>query len=130
MRKQVRLSIAQHSNNHALTLSDVVHSGYARIYLFQVGSSLDAVSAIAGDHCELGSGDLLSIADQGFKDDRPTAQMKVVLARPGHCLTQDTVEVSLSDLQEMLNTFNERLESNIRKLDTCAASKDACVQTS
>lgn len=130
MRKQVRLAIAQHANGHALTLSDVAHSGYAPIFLFQASSALDTVSAITGDRCELGSGDILGFGNQGYDEHQPTAQMKVVAARPGHCLTGDTVDVSPSDLQEMLNTFNERLESNMRKLGSCIAAKDGCPQTS
>jgi hypothetical protein len=128
--KQVRLSVAQHANNHALTISDVGHSEYARIYLFQVANSLDTVSAIAGDRCELGSGDLLSFADEGYEESHATLQMKVVIARSGHCLLQDTVEISQADLQEMLNMFNERLESNMRRLGNCAAVKDGCLQSS
>ena len=130
IRKQVRLGVAQHANNHPLTLGDVAHSGFARIFLFQVANSLDTVSAIAGDRCELGSGDLISFADPGYEEGHPTAHMKVVVARSGHCLMQDTVEVSLTDLQEMLNTFNERLESNMRKLNQCVAVKNGCLQSS
>jgi hypothetical protein len=130
MRKQVRLGIAQDANGHALTLNDVVHAGYAPIFLFQVSSLLDTVSAVTGDRCELGSGDILGFAGQGYDENRPTVQMKVVVARPGHCLVEDTVDVSPSDLQEMLNTFNERLESNMRKLGGCVANKDGCVPAS
>jgi hypothetical protein len=130
VRKQVRLSVAQHATNHALTISDVGHSEYARIYLFQVANSLDTVSAIAGDRCELGSGDLLSFADPGYEQTNATLQMKVVIARSGHCLLQDTVEISQADLQEMLNMFNERLENNMRRLGNCAASKEGCLQSS
>jgi hypothetical protein len=130
VRKQVRLSVAQHANNHALTISDVGHSEYAKIYLFQVANSLDTVSAIAGDRCELGSGDLISFADPGYEESHATLQMKVVIARSGHCLLQDTVEISQADLQEMLNMFNERLENNMRRLGTCATVKDGCLQSS
>jgi hypothetical protein len=130
MRKQVRLGIAQDANGRALTLNDVVHAGYAPVFLFQVSSSLDTVSAVTGDRCELGSGDILGFTYQGYDESHPTAQMKVVVARPGHCLVEDTVDVSPSDLQEMLNTFNERLESNMRKLGGCVANKDGCVPTS
>jgi hypothetical protein len=130
MRKQVRLGVAQDANGRALTLNEVVHAGYAPIFLFQVSSSLDTVSAVTGDRCELGSGDILGFTNQGYDESHPTAQMKVVVARPGHCLVEDTVDMSPSDLQEMLNTFNERLESNMRKLGGCVANKDGCVPTS
>jgi hypothetical protein len=130
MRKQVRLGIAQDANGRALTLNDVIHADYAPIFLFQVSNSLDTVSAVTGDRCELGSGDILGFTNLGYDDSHPMAQMKVVVARSGHCLVEDTVDVSPSDLQEMLNTFNERLESNMRKLGGCVANKDGCVPTS
>jgi hypothetical protein len=130
MRKQVRLGIAQDANGRALTLNEVIHAGYAPIFLFQVSSSLDTVSAVTGDRCELGSGDILGFTDQGYDESHPAAQMKVVVARPGHCLVEDTVDMSPSDLQEMLNTFNERLESNMQKLGGCVVDKGSCVPTS
>jgi hypothetical protein len=127
--KQVRLSIAQDAHEHPLSLIDVMQSGYSRIYLFQVAGAIDTVSAITGDGCALDSGDLLAFTSLSDSEQRPTAQMKVVTARPGHCLSHDMVEVSVGDLQDMLNTFNQRLEENMRKLHACAATKDGCLRT-
>ena len=127
--KQVRLSIAQHANEHPLALTEVMHSGYSRIFLFQVAAPLDTASVVTGDACALGSGDLIAFATEADNAAHPSAQMKVVAARPGHCLMQDTISVSVSDLQDMLNTFNERLEGNMRKLQSCLAAKDGCVRT-
>jgi hypothetical protein len=127
--KQVRLSLAQHAREHPLTLIDIMQSGYSRIYLFQVAGAIDTASVITGDGCALGSGDLIAFTSLGDSQQRPTAQMKVVATRPGHCLSQDTVEVSVGDLQDMLNTFNQRLEENIRKLHACVTDKDGCVRT-
>jgi hypothetical protein len=127
--KQVRLSLAEQAHEHPLTIIDIMHSGYSRIYLFQVAAAIDTASVVSGDGCALGSGDLLAFTSLADAQQRPTAQMKVVTARPGHCLSQDTVEISVGDLQEMLNTFNQRLEENIRKLHACAAAKNGCVRT-
>jgi len=127
--KQVRLSIAEDAHAHPLGLVDIIQSGYSRIYLFQVAGAIDTVSAITGDGCALDSGDLIAFTSLGDSEQRPTAQMKVVTARPGHCLSQDMVEVSVGDLQDMLNTFNQRLEENMRKLHACASTKDGCVRT-
>jgi hypothetical protein len=127
--KQVRLSLAQHAHEHPLNLIDIIQSGYSRIYLFQVAGAIDTVSVITGDGCALDSGDLIAFTSLGDSQQRPTAQMKVVAARPGHCLSHDRVEVSVGDLQDMLNTFNQRLEENMRKLHACAATKDGCLRT-
>jgi hypothetical protein len=127
--KQVRLSLAQHAREHPLTLIDIMQSGFSRIYLFQVAGAIDTASVITGDGCALGSGDLLAFTSLGDSQQRPTAQMRVVATRPGHCLSHDTVEVSVGDLQDMLNTFNQRLEENMRKLHACVDAKDGCVRT-
>jgi hypothetical protein len=127
--KQVRLSVAQHANERPLSLTDVMQSGYARIYIFQVAVPLDTASVVTGDGCALGSGDLIAFAAPGGSPQHPTAQMKVIATRPGHCLMQDMIDVSVSDLQEMLNTFNQRLEANMRRLQTCMASRDGCVRS-
>jgi hypothetical protein len=124
--KEVRLSVAQHVHDHPLTLIDIMASGYSRIYLFQVAGAIDTTSIVTGDGCALGSGDLLAFSSLDDAQKRPTAQMKVVAARPGHCLSHDTVEVSIGDLQDMLNTFNQRLEANMHKLQACAATKGSC----
>ncbi len=124
--KEVRLSVAQHAHDHPLTLIDIMASGYSRIYLFQVAGAIDTTSAITGDGCALGSGDLLAFSSLDDAQKRPTAQMKVVAALPGHCLSHDMVDVSVGDLQDMLNTFNQRLEANMRKLQACAAAKGSC----
>jgi hypothetical protein len=127
--KEVRLSLAEHANQHPLTLIDIMQSGYSRIYLFQVAGAIDTSSVITGDGCALGSGDLLAFASMGDGQDRPTAQMKVVTAGAGHCLSHDVVQVSIGDLQDMLNAFNQRLEENIHKLNACVATKSGCVRS-
>lgn len=127
--KEVRLSLAEHANEHPLTLIDIMQSGYSRIYLFQVASAIDTSSVITGDGCALGSGDLLAFASMGNAQERPIAQMKVVTAGAGHCLSHDLVEVSIGDLQDMLNAFNQRLEENIHKLNACVATKTGCVRS-
>jgi hypothetical protein len=127
--KEVRLSLAEHANEHPLTLIDIMQSGYSRIYLFQVASAIDTSSVITGDGCALGSGDLLALASMSDGQERPTAQMKVVTAGAGHCLSHDVVQVSIGDLQDMLNAFNQRLEENIHKLNACVATKAGCVRS-
>lgn len=117
---QVRLSVAQHVNEHVATLEDVLGAPYARIYLFQVASPLDARSVASGDRCTLSGGDLLAFA---ALPDRSSwsAEMRIVASRPGECGSGDVVSLTKTDLQDMLNSFNERIETNLALLQACLA---------
>ena len=50
------------------------------------------------------------------------ATMSVVASAPGSCAPLSVVPVSLSDLQEMLNGFVERLEDNLQRVEACMAN--------
>src|SRR4029079_729474 len=56
MRKQVRLSAAQHQNGKPLLLSDIVESGFAPIYVFQAAAPIDVEDVRTGAPCRLVSG--------------------------------------------------------------------------
>ena len=48
--------------------------------------------------------------------------MKVVASGSSSCLPGEVVLVRLTDLQEMLNGFSERVEENMKRVSACAAS--------
>jgi hypothetical protein len=130
IRKQVRLSVAQHASGHLDSLADILHSGYAQIYLFQVAEPLDTHSELTGDRCGLASGDLLVMTTAFPRPgDEATLDMRVAASRRGHCASQDTVEVTVGELQEMLNAFHERVEVDMRKLRGCLGPQAACFRT-
>jgi hypothetical protein len=128
MRKQVRLSVAQHQNGTPLLLSDVVESGYARIYVFQAAAPIEVEDVSTGAPCRLAAGDLTEF--QKVPDgSAAAAPMSVIASRPGHCAPNQVVHVKFEDLQEMLNAFSQRVEENMKKLNSCLTARDGCTRT-
>ncbi|ACV34917.1 hypothetical protein CAP2UW1_1603 [Candidatus Accumulibacter phosphatis] len=121
VRKQVRLSVAMHQNGRPLVLADVLASGYARIYLFQTAQPLNVAQASAGVECFLNTGDLIGFSKLPAGEGA-FAEMKVVASGSSSCLPGEVVLVRLTDLQEMLNGFSERVEENMQRVSACAAS--------
>jgi hypothetical protein len=121
VRKQVRLSVAMHQNGRPLVLADVLASGYARIYLFQTAQPLNVAQASAGVECFLNTGDLIGFSKLPAGEGA-FAEMKVVASGSTSCLPGEVVLVRLTDLQEMLNGFSERVEENMKRVSACAAS--------
>ena len=55
--------------------------------------------------------------------DSPLAEMKVVASGSSNsCRPGELVQVRLTDLQEMLNGFSERVEDNMKRVSACSAS--------
>jgi hypothetical protein len=132
VRREVRLIAAEHTSGHVLTVNDVLHSGYVSIFVFQIAEPVDAVSSETGDRCVLTSGDLVVLAAPAtapLRSDLPSLPMRVAASREGHCASQDTVDLTIPDLQEMLNTFNQRVEADMKKLSDCLAPSARCLRT-
>jgi hypothetical protein len=128
MRKQVRLSVAQHQNGNPLLLSDVVESGFARIYVFQAAAPIEVEDVRTGAACRLAAGDLTEF--QKVPDSSAAAApMSVIASRPGHCEPGQVVHVKFEDLQEMLNAFSQRVEANMKKLNECLTAPGGCTRT-
>jgi hypothetical protein len=134
IRKQIRLSVAQQQNERPLLLSRIVEGGYAKIYMFQAATALDVFDKRTGEECTLSGGDLLgfsripqgNIQGASFLE---TTEVKVIASRPGGCRAGQVVEVSLVDLQDMLNAFSQRVESNMKELNVCSINPKACVHS-
>ena len=127
IRKEVRLNIAQHQNGHPLLLSDVIASGYAKIYLFQAAELLDVSDVRTGDVCFLNSGDLIGFASIP-NGNGPMAEMTVITSGANSCRPKQVVQVRLNDLQGMLNGFSERVEENMKRV-ACANAPGGCSRT-
>ena len=121
VRKQVRLSVAMQQNGRALILADVLASGYAKIFLFQAAQPVSVGSPSTGGECFLNTGDLIGFSKLPTRDG-PVAEMKVVASSANSCQAGELVQVRLTDLQEMLNGFSERVEDNMRHVSACAAT--------
>jgi actin-related protein len=128
VRAQVRLTIAQLQNQHPAIVSDVVKSGYAKIFLFQTAAPLNVADAATGEECFINTGDLLgfSVVPTG---ESPVAQMRVVTSSAQSCQPKQVVNVPLTDLQDMLNAFAERTEDNLKRVNQCISTPSACVRT-
>lgn len=121
VRKQVRLAVALHQSGQALSLNDVLAGGYAKVYLFQTAQPVNVPDLSAGGECFLNTGDLVAFAKLPAADAQ-AAEMKVVASAANSCRPEEHVEVRLTDIQEMLNGFSERVEDNMKRVSTCAAS--------
>jgi hypothetical protein len=118
--KQVRENINLHGQKHALSWSDLVVSGEASEYIFQVSDMLDAIDG-DGEECVLSAGDLLKL-DQGAAADASAVSMRVVTSKAGSCIAGTLVNVSVHDAQGMLNDFSKRQEAIMKKLQTQRAT--------
>jgi hypothetical protein len=100
------------SSGVARILSDVAN-GHAHVFV--VGTALDVVDA-SGTECTLSDGDALSLRTAPPPD--ATAAELVVLASKGgqECPKDDTVQVSLDDLQEMQNHMRETIDQGLQEL--------------
>ena len=77
--------------------------------------------ASAGVECFLNTGDLIGFSKLPAGEGA-FAEMKVVASGSSSCLPGEVVQVRLTDLQEMLNGFSERVEENMQRVSACAAS--------
>jgi hypothetical protein len=127
IRKQVRLAMAQQQNGKAVLLPDILASGYAPIYLFQAAEPLAVRNIHTGEECTLNPGDLTAFA-QVPTANVVKAQMNVVVSRPGSCAEKTVVEVSPDELQDMLNGFSQRVETNMQRVSECSNPSARCTR--
>jgi hypothetical protein len=121
MRQQVRQDIVLHQEKKPLSLPDIIASAEAQSYIFQISEMIDATDTALGEECALTTGDLVKF-DQVPAEGEPVAQMRVVTSKAGSCRAGTTVDVSLADLQDMLNAFSQRLENTMKKVHDEVAS--------
>jgi len=81
-------------------------------YLFAVDSSYDAVSVAEGTNCSLTTGDLIKVSQAPGVTDT-SVLMEVVTAKNGSCAAGVQVRIALTDLQEMINGFSERVDDGL-----------------
>jgi hypothetical protein len=115
VRREVREDIALHRQQLPLSLVDIAAEAQARAYVFQVADLLDATDAGSGEACGLTTGDLLKFDIAPAEEDQ-SARMRVVTAKAGSCAAGTVVDVSLGDLQDMLNGFSQRVEQAMQKV--------------
>ena len=112
--RQVRDNIELHESNQPLTWPYLVSSGKAQEYVFQVSEMTSAVDT-DGEECSLSGGDLLRL-DTGAAPDESALRMRVVTSKATSCDSGTVVNISVADAQGMLNDFNARQETIMKKV--------------
>jgi hypothetical protein len=83
-------------------------------YLFIVDTPISAATADSGT-CSLSGGDIIKPAGEADSD-VPVASVAVVTAKTESCAAGTIVSVSFTDLQEMMNTFGERVDDGLNEM--------------
>ncbi|MBF0418201.1 MAG: hypothetical protein HQL86_08135, partial [Magnetococcales bacterium] len=113
--KQVKQDLIAHQENRPLSLAQILDSKDPESYIFQVSETLEATEIRSNEECALSTGDLLRF-DQIPEESQPAARVRVVTSKASSCPANSVVNVSVWDLQEMLNSYRQRLEANIEKV--------------
>jgi hypothetical protein len=113
--RQVGEDIALHQSQQPLTVPEIITSAQAWYYIFQISQTIDATDLNTGEECALTTGDLAQF-NQIPAPGEMVAQMRIITSKPGSCRAGSVVDVGLSDLQDMLNVFAQRLEANMKKV--------------
>ena len=96
--------------------------------MFQASAPIDVEDVRTGAPCRLAAGDLTEF-HKAADASAAAAPMSVIASRPGHCEPNQIVHVKLEDLQDMLNAFSQRVEENMKKLNSCLTARDGCMRT-
>ncbi len=121
MRRQVRETTAALRSQQGIALDTLLASPAAERQVFQLVEPLNAASAAGSGECGLTPGDMLRL-HQRPGEDAVAATMVVAASRAGNCPAGSTMDVSLADLQDMLNGFALRLQDNMQLAFTQAGA--------
>ena len=117
VKEQLRIQVDQTAQSfqteQAIRLEDALADPNR---LFIVDTPIRAAAAGSGT-CALSGGDIIQpTAGATVDPDMPVASMTVVTAKGESCVAGSVVHVSFTDLQEMLNTFGERVDDGLNEL--------------
>jgi hypothetical protein len=110
IRSQVDQTATAFQNNTVVTLDQVLNDS---AYIFAVDTELTVLDQF-NNACTLSGGDLLRVNQRPNATDA-SASMIVVTSKGASCKAGTVVEVSIIDLQEMLNTFNEKVDDGLKQ---------------
>jgi len=96
-------------------------------YLFAVNQTFNEMVVNSTQVCKLAEGDLLKVA-VAPTEQTPVAVMAVTSSKFGSCAAGTQVRVSVSDLQEMLNTFAERVDNKLHEFEKTKNNKELFVK--
>ncbi|GAB0056869.1 hypothetical protein SIID45300_01184 [Candidatus Magnetaquicoccaceae bacterium FCR-1] len=113
--KQVKQDLLDHQEKRPLSLAQILDSREPEAYIFQVSETLEATEIGSNEECALSTGDLVRF-DQVPEEGQPAARVRVITSKASSCPANSVVNVSLWDLQEMLNSYRQRLEATMEKV--------------
>jgi hypothetical protein len=119
IKAQVEEAIRAHERKQPLTLDQVTRDTR---HIFAVTDDLNAMIEDTQNACSLSTGDLIRLAEVPDTT-APAASVIVVTSKRGSCPAGARLSVAMSDLQEYLNDFSERLERGMQKMKTEVANK-------
>jgi hypothetical protein len=111
LRQQVDQTAKAYQAEQAMALEQALQKPG---YLFVVDTTL-SVTNVDGTVCALSGGDIIKPA-AAVDPTVPVAQMRVVTSKGDECPAGSTVAVSLTDLQEMLNSFGQKVDDGMNEL--------------
>jgi hypothetical protein len=106
---------AQHQDNDAASSSIARILSDGQPHVFVAGKEID-VTDTAGQECAVSDGDVLQLVQPPAANET-TATLTVLSSKGGvECRAQDSVAVSVDDLQEMHNHMRETLDQGLQEL--------------
>ena len=128
LRKEARLIVALQQNERGFQVSEVAAAAYAKVFVFQAASPIDVTEAGSDSQCTLSGGDLIRFASIPAQTDA-VVTVKVISSRAGHCGTGHALQLGVTDLQDMMNAFAERVEHEKMRIAACLAQNGVCART-
>jgi hypothetical protein len=122
VKSQLALENAEATQSAQKQDVDASSSGIARLladgkpHMFVSGSGLDVTDASSGNECHISDGDALEMLQP--PPAAATAANLIVKASKGgvECVAGETVQVNLTDLQEMQNHMRENIDAGLKEL--------------
>ncbi|MBI3542284.1 MAG: hypothetical protein HY075_03280, partial [Deltaproteobacteria bacterium] len=86
-------------------------------HIYVVNSDINATPRDGGPACALTAGDLIRLAASPSEEDQ-IASVQVVTSKGGSCAAGSQVVISIVELQNFENDFNEKLDNGMEKMKT------------
>lgn len=123
LRAQVEQTAKAYQAEQSLSLEQVVQDPG---YLFVVDTPMSVISD-AGTTCALSGGDVIKAATM-IDPTSPVASMTIVTSKNHECPAGTQISVSLPDLQEMLNSFGQKVDDGMNELQKIQAPQTNSVR--
>lgn len=114
IKAQVEQAMRAHQNQQPVTVTSLLNDVR---HIYAVSDELEVTVQSTNENCSMTSGDLIRLANPVAEGDQAAA-MTVVSSKKGSCAAGSVIMVSITDLQNFQNDFNERLENGMGRMKT------------